>query len=567
MRRAASRRSRSPARSPRAPAPAAAAAAADVHRAGRASSRSRSPARPPARSVVLRDADGKHGRDRSGSTRAGQPLFRDVPPGAGYVVSVGGTARRRRSPSSRPTTRPPQSLYTGAAPRRRLRLPQDARRHAAVDQREPARARPTRGPTPPSSSTRATTRRTPTVDAAGVDGRAAARLRDRRREPARHRLLGRRVRLLRDRSQSLDGYDVIETVAAQPWVAQRHGRHGRHLVPGHHAAVRRRRPGRRTSRRSRRSRCSTTPTTRCIPGGIFNDGFALGWAKDRQADARPRRAPARARGGRASASPTATRRAATTRRSGCSRPTCSREIARQRLPPRRGVRRARARRRFVHDIDVPVFLAGSWQDEETGSHFADMLGNFSPDIPVKVTLMNGLHQDSLGPAVLVAVGRVPRLLRGAARSRRSRRRRARSPSVLLEPHLRRRASRSPPDRFTDQPDYASALRALRGGAAGAGAVRRGAAPRTARRCRRSTTTASAWPLPDTDRRPRGTSAPTARSRPSAPDARGDRRSLPRTTRRRSRARCTTEAPTTTSALAVRRLRLEAGARRARRSAT
>ena len=27
--------------------------------------------------------------------------------------------------------------------------------------------------------------------------------------------------------------------------------------------------------------------TRCIPGGIFNNGFALGWAKDRQADARP----------------------------------------------------------------------------------------------------------------------------------------------------------------------------------------------------------------------------------------------------------------------------------------
>ena len=29
-----------------------------------------------------------------------------------------------------------------------------------------------------------------------------------------------------------------------------------------------------------------------------------------------------------------------------------------------------------------------------------MLGDFSPDIPMKITLMNGLHQDSLGPAVL-----------------------------------------------------------------------------------------------------------------------------------------------------------------------
>ena len=55
---------------------------------------------------------------------------------------------------------------------------------------------------------------------------------------------------------------------------------------------------------------------------------------------------------------------------------------------------------FVHDIDVPVFLAGAWQDQETGSHFANMIGNFSPDIPMKVTLMNGVHQDSLAPAVL-----------------------------------------------------------------------------------------------------------------------------------------------------------------------
>ena len=39
--------------------------------------------------------------------------------------------------------------------------------------------------------------------------------------------------------QLLDGYDVIETVAAQPWVAAPQGRHGRPLVSRHHAAVRR----------------------------------------------------------------------------------------------------------------------------------------------------------------------------------------------------------------------------------------------------------------------------------------------------------------------------------------
>ena len=54
--------------------------------------------------------------------------------------------------------------------------------------------------------------------------------------------------------QSLDGYDVIETVAAQPWVAN--GKVGMVGIsyPGHHPAVRGAAPSRRTSPRSRRCR-------------------------------------------------------------------------------------------------------------------------------------------------------------------------------------------------------------------------------------------------------------------------------------------------------------------------
>ena len=32
---------------------------------------------------------------------------------------------------------------------------------------------------------------------------------------------------------------------------------------------------------------------------------------------------------------------------------------------------------FVDKIDVPVFIAGSWQDEETGGHFPEMLDKFA----------------------------------------------------------------------------------------------------------------------------------------------------------------------------------------------
>ena len=39
--------------------------------------------------------------------------------------------------------------------------------------------------------------------------------------------------------QSLDGYDVVEAVAAQPWVARPRGRDGRHLLPRHQPALRR----------------------------------------------------------------------------------------------------------------------------------------------------------------------------------------------------------------------------------------------------------------------------------------------------------------------------------------
>ena len=45
---------------------------------------------------------------------------------------------------------------------------------------------------------------------------------------------------------------------------------------------------------------------------------------------------------------------------------------------------------FVDRIEVPVFLAGAWQDEQTGGHFPAMLPNFTSSPHVYVTLTNGL---------------------------------------------------------------------------------------------------------------------------------------------------------------------------------
>ena len=87
--------------------------------------------------------------------------------------------------------------------------------------------------------------------------------------------------------QSTDGYDAIETIAAQPWVA--HHKVGMvgisypaisqlfvaQLQPPHLAAI------------APLSVIDDTIRGTLDPGGVLNSGFAVGWAKDRQHDAEP----------------------------------------------------------------------------------------------------------------------------------------------------------------------------------------------------------------------------------------------------------------------------------------
>ena len=54
-------------------------------------------------------------------------------------------------------------------------------------------------------------------------------------------------------------------------------------------------------------------------------------------------------------------------------------------------------RRLVADIDVPVFLAGAFQDEQTGPQFASMIDGFESTPQLRASLWNGRHPDGLGP--------------------------------------------------------------------------------------------------------------------------------------------------------------------------
>lgn len=55
---------------------------------------------------------------------------------------------------------------------------------------------------------------------------------------------------------------------------------------------------------------------------------------------------------------------------------------------------------FAPDIDVPVFLAGAWQDEQTGPFFTTLLDRFKNAPLARFTVYNGTHEDGFSPQIL-----------------------------------------------------------------------------------------------------------------------------------------------------------------------
>ena len=57
--------------------------------------------------------------------------------------------------------------------------------------------------------------------------------------------------------------------------------------------------------------------------------------------------------------------------------------------------------RFVDKIDVPVFLTGQSQDEQTGPHFPILFGKFDQAPVKRFTMTNGVHPDGFAPQNLI----------------------------------------------------------------------------------------------------------------------------------------------------------------------
>ncbi len=206
--------------------------------------------------------------------------------------------------------------------------------------------------------------------------------------------------------QGTDGYDAIETVAAQPWVL--HGEVGMvgisypaiaqlftaQYQPPHLAAI------------APLSVIDDTYRGTLYPGGIYNNGFAKDWAEERQRDAEPF-----GQGWSAERRDAGDQTCIDNQGLRGQNPSLADLIELVDfyepidVPVDNGFHSyddldGLAPATFVDRIDVPVFLAGAFQDEQTGGHFATMLDRFSSAPVTRFTLVNGNHTESLTPEVM-----------------------------------------------------------------------------------------------------------------------------------------------------------------------
>jgi uncharacterized protein len=196
-------------------------------------------------------------------------------------------------------------------------------------------------------------------------------------------------------SQSLDGYDLIEAVGAQPWSGNV-GMIGisypgisqlfvAHTQPPSLTAI------------TPVSVISDTVRSTLFPGGILNDGFALDWAEGRQADARY---------------PNGQRWAQDRIDAGDEVCAFNQRLRGQNPDMLELIEESAFYRpefdelapyTFVDRIQVPTFIAGAWQDEQTGGHFPEMLDRFHPDTYLRFIGTNGTHVEPFGPDNLMAM--------------------------------------------------------------------------------------------------------------------------------------------------------------------
>jgi predicted acyl esterase len=197
-----------------------------------------------------------------------------------------------------------------------------------------------------------------------------------------------------EKLQDLDGYDVIQTIANQPWVKDHKvGMMGisyggisqlftAQLRPPALEAI------------SPLSVIDATATT-LYPGGDLNTGFAVAWAKERQHEALP--------AGPHAGQPYAWDQIQSGDQTCKQNQTLHGEAEnllktiRQNQHYRPHVADPLDPVTFVHKINVPVFMACQWEDEQTGGHCPTLAEHMTGTKNKWFTYTNGVHVDSLDP--------------------------------------------------------------------------------------------------------------------------------------------------------------------------
>ncbi|MCA9715284.1 MAG: CocE/NonD family hydrolase [Myxococcales bacterium] len=250
--------------------------------------------------------------------------------------------------------------------------------------------------------------------------------------------------------QALDGYDIVETIAAQPWVKfNKVGLAGLSYPGISQLYVARENPPS-LAAISPLSVIADISTSTLAPGGIFNDGFALNWADNVVNNADPYGQgweQTRVDGGDSIC-------AENQKLHGQKVDVVAKALANPFYTPEFDLLNPLT---FVDQIDVPIFTAGAWQDEQTGGHFPALWNQFTSAPIVRYNGYNGVHADGYTPDILIEwnhflsfyvrkeIPQVPDLVRTLA-------------PLLFEEFFGDKIQ-IPPDRFLDFDSYESALAA------------------------------------------------------------------------------------------------------------
>lgn len=194
--------------------------------------------------------------------------------------------------------------------------------------------------------------------------------------------------------QSLDGYDVIEAVAAQPWVLDNEVGMVGISYPGISQLF--------VAATQPPALVAITPLSvlddsyrsTLYPGGILNTGFAVTWTEERMSNAE-----IYGQGWSKEQADSGDAECAANQKVRLQNPDLLAEI-RDNPFYEAELGESLAPDSFVDQIQVPVFIAGAWQDEQTGGRFPAMLDRFTGSPDVDVMLVNGVHTESLSPPIL-----------------------------------------------------------------------------------------------------------------------------------------------------------------------